>query len=72
MRRFKSAGQAQQFLSVYNMVQNLFQLGRHLLRGRNHRLLRMKAFVRRQQATYVWQMNEIHSVYENSGPKVLM
>jgi putative transposase len=28
MRRFKSAGQAQRFLSVHGVVQNLFRLGR--------------------------------------------
>ncbi len=28
MRRFKSAGQAQRFLSVHGVVQNLFKLGR--------------------------------------------
>ena len=31
MRRFKSAGQAQRFLSLHGVVQNLFRVGRHLL-----------------------------------------
>jgi putative transposase len=44
MRRFKSAGQAQQFLSLHGIVQNLFRLGRHLLRSTNHRLLRFRSF----------------------------
>ena len=53
MRRFKSVSQARRFLSVHGMVQNLFRLGRHLLRAKNVRLLRMRAFVRWQQATRV-------------------
>ncbi len=31
MLRFKSAGQAQRFLSLHGIVQNLFRVGRHLL-----------------------------------------
>ena len=31
MRRFKSVGHAQRFLSVHGLVQNLFRVGRHLL-----------------------------------------
>ena len=45
MRRFKSAGHAQRFLSVHGPVQNLFRVGRHLLRAAHHRLLRTRAFV---------------------------
>ena len=33
MRRFKSAAQAQRFLSVHKLVQNFFRVGRHLLRA---------------------------------------
>jgi putative transposase len=44
MRRFKSAGQAQRFLTVHGVIQNLFQLGRHLLRAGHHRLFRQRAF----------------------------
>ena len=33
MRRLKSVGHAQRFLSVHGLVQNLFRLGRHLLRA---------------------------------------
>ena len=32
MPRFKSAGQAQRFLSLHDGVRNLFRVGRHLLR----------------------------------------
>ena len=44
MRRFKSPRQAQRFLSIHGVVQNLFRVGRHLLRSRNHRLLRSRSF----------------------------
>ncbi len=45
MRRFKSAAQLQRFASVHGIVQNLFRVGRHLLRSAHHRLLRTRAFV---------------------------
>ena len=44
MRRFKSVEHAQRFLSVHGPVQNLFRVGRHLLRAAHHRLLRTRAF----------------------------
>jgi len=44
MRGFKSAAQAQRFLSVQGVVLNLFRLGRHRLRSANYRLLRGRAF----------------------------
>ena len=53
MRRFKSVSQVQRFLSVHGVVSNLFRLGRHLLRAKNYRMFRMRAFVRWQQATCV-------------------
>ena len=33
MRRFKSAAHVQRFVSVHGLVQNLFRVGRHLLRS---------------------------------------
>ncbi len=45
MRRFKSAGHVQRFASVHGVVQNLFRVGRHLLRSTHHRLLRTRAFL---------------------------
>ncbi len=45
MRRFKSIAQAQRFLSVHGIIQNLFRVGRHLLRVANYRTLRARAFV---------------------------
>ena len=44
MRGFKSAAQAQRFLSVQGVVLNLFRLGRHRLRSANYRTLRGRAF----------------------------
>jgi len=43
MRKFKSPGQAQRFLSVHGLVQNLFRVGRHLLQARHNRELRGRA-----------------------------
>jgi len=44
MRGFKSAGQAQRFLSVHGVIRNLFNLGRHQLSSANYRLLRERSF----------------------------
>lgn len=44
MRRFKPARQAQQFLGVHAAVQNLFNLGRHLVAANHYRALRRSAF----------------------------
>ena len=44
MRRFKSAAQAQRFLSVHAAVYSLFNLGRHLARAGHYRELRTDAF----------------------------
>ena len=44
MRRFKSAAQAQRFLSVQGVILNLFRLGQHRLRSANYRRLRGRAF----------------------------
>jgi putative transposase len=44
MRRFKSAGQAQQFLNTHAAVYNLFNLGRHLTKARYYRKFREGAF----------------------------
>jgi putative transposase len=44
MRRFKSAHQAQRFLSLHSVVHNLFRLGRHLIRSENYRFFRSRSF----------------------------
>ena len=46
MRRFKSAVQAQRFLTIHAAVYNLFNLGRHLVRAEHYRKLRTDAFER--------------------------
>jgi len=51
MRRFKSPGQAQRFLSVHSQVHNLFRVGRHLLRATNYRMMRNRSFQTWQQVT---------------------
>ena len=44
MRRFKSMRQAQRFVTAHAAVSNLFNLGRHLVRARHYRDLRVSAF----------------------------
>ncbi len=44
MRGFRSSEQAQRFLTLHGLTQNLFRLGRHLLQAVNYRLLRTQAF----------------------------
>ena len=44
MRGFSSPTQAQQFLTLHGLTQNLFRLGRHLMRAVHYRLLRTQAF----------------------------
>ena len=44
MRGFFSSTQAQKFLTLHGLTQNLFRLGRHLMQAVNYRLLRTQAF----------------------------
>ena len=44
MRRFKSAHQAQRFLSTHAAVYNLFNLGRHLISAKHYQFFRQRAF----------------------------
>ena len=44
MRRFKSVGQAQRFVTAHAAVSNLFNLGRHLVCAQHYRDLRVSAF----------------------------
>jgi putative transposase len=44
MRRFKSTGQAQRFVTAHAAVSNLFNLGRHLVSAGHYRDLRVSAF----------------------------
>jgi len=51
MRRFKSAGQAQRFLSAHGSINNLFRCRRHLLGRSDYREMREKAFLTWQLVT---------------------
>ncbi len=53
MRGFKSAGQAQRFLTVHGAVGNAFRLGRHLTKAEHYRELRRRAFSEWQQVSCV-------------------
>jgi putative transposase len=44
MRRFKSAGQAQRFLSVHGVILNFFRFARHQMCSETYRLLRARSF----------------------------
>ena len=44
MRKFKSIGQTQRFVTAHAAVHNLFNLGRHLVRAEHYRNLRAGAF----------------------------
>ena len=51
MRRFKSPRQAQQFLSAYGPINNLFRPRRHRLTATEYRVARSQAFETWQQVT---------------------
>ena len=51
MGRFKSARQAQRFLTIHGLIHNLFRVGRHLVSSASHRLLRDRSFAVWQQVT---------------------
>jgi putative transposase len=53
MRRFKSPGQAQRFLSFHGLVNNLYRQQRHFLSAVHYRILRDQAFTTWKQAVRV-------------------
>ena len=53
MRRSKSPGQAQRFLSAHGPINNLFRLGRHRMKAAHCRLFRDRAFALWQEVTCV-------------------
>jgi putative transposase len=53
MRKFKSQGQAQHFLSCHGVVNNLFRLGRHLMKASHYRVFRDRSFVKWNRVSYV-------------------
>jgi putative transposase len=50
MRKFKSARQAQLFLTAHAAISNVFNLGRHLIRAETFRHLREGAFAEWRRA----------------------
>ena len=56
MRRFKSQGQAQRFLSCHGIVNNLFRLGRHLMKAANYRVLRDRSFAEWDRVSCIQKM----------------
>lgn len=44
MRRFKSAGHMQRFLAVHGPINNVFRVGRHLMKAKHYRIMRERAF----------------------------
>ncbi len=53
MRKFTSQGQAQGFLSCHGVVNNLFRLGRHLMKASHYRVFLDRAFVEWARASCV-------------------
>ena len=53
MRRFKSAEQAQRFLSAHGPINNLFRCGRHQMKAAHYRLFRDRAFAQWREVTCV-------------------
>ncbi len=53
IRRFKSAGHAQRFLSAHNPINYLFRVCRHLLKAAHYRLFRDRAFSTWREVTCV-------------------
>jgi putative transposase len=53
MRKIKSQGQAQRFLSCHGVVNNLFRLSRNLMKANNYRLIRDRSFVEWNRVSYV-------------------
>jgi len=51
MKRFKSSGSAQRFLSIHAAVYNVFNLQRHLISRRSLRVFRVQATQTWRQAT---------------------
>ncbi len=51
MKRFKSAGQAQRFLSAHDRINNLFHLRRDHLPAAEYRAARAQAFAIRAEVT---------------------
>ena len=53
MRRFKSRRHAQRFLSAHGPINNLFRIGRHLLKATHYRELLDRSFTMWNEVSYV-------------------
>ncbi|MBL4818058.1 MAG: IS6 family transposase [Deltaproteobacteria bacterium] len=53
MRRFKSQHHAQRFLSCHGVINNLFRLGRHLMKACHYRILPGRAFAEWERASCI-------------------
>src|ERR1700730_16982119 len=53
MRRFKSAGHAQRFLSVFGIITSFFRVGRHLYRASGYREVMKSRFALWKEAIFV-------------------
>ena len=51
MRRFKSAGHMQRFLSADGPINNVFRVGRHLMKAKHYRIMRERGFALWQEVT---------------------
>ena len=57
MRRFKSPRHVRRFLSVHGPINNLFRIGRHLMKAVHYRLFQDRAFATWQEVTIGWKMD---------------
>nr|WP_245600406.1 DDE-type integrase/transposase/recombinase [Psychromonas arctica] len=57
MRKFKSQGQAQRFLSCHGVVNNLFRFGRHLIQAKHYRVFRDRSFSQRIQMSCIQNLD---------------
>jgi hypothetical protein len=67
MRKFKSQGQAQRFIFCHGVVNNLFKLGRHLMKANNYRFIRDKSFIEWNRASYVQNLASVVKLPFNSS-----
>jgi len=59
MRRFKSRAQAQRFLAVHAQINNLFRVGRHLLKAAHYRFFRDQVFLVWSRVTCARSMESV-------------
>jgi putative transposase len=57
MRKFKSHGQAQRFLSCHGVINNVFRSGRHLMQAKHYREFRDRAFYEWMRASCVQNLD---------------